>query len=227
MKLTKIMTKRILPKLKKKEKKIQMILQTSLLLAILILLVLLICKAKRFHLIARHAEEDFAIILPEPMVGLCNATCMPNKAYPCIYSAFYPVPFTRDGTWRWDCPFKDGPGTEIGVGKIIGLPQIFTNYDQSWNATWYGGNEIVSDPNRRIHCACYYVGGKGAGNSWLFHSFQIKIVKNGQNDSIEMACGNFTGCPKTIEDALEQLDSRPYIEKYFGCKHSSCLDNKS
>ena len=205
-------------KAKGKEKKTQIILQTSLLLVISILLVLLICEAEKWHLIKRQAEEEFAIVLPQPMVGLCNATCIPNKAYPCIYSSFYPVSFTKDGTWRWDCPFIEGPGTEIGVGKIIGLPQIFSNYDQSWNATWYGGNKIISDPYKRIHCACYYVGGKGVGNSWLFQSFQIKIVKNGRNDSIEKACGNFTGCPKTIEDALEQLDAKPYIEKYFGCK---------
>ena len=52
----------------------------------------------------------------------------------------------------------------------------------------------------------------------MFHSFQIKIIRNGKNQSIEEACGSFTGCPKTKEKAFAQLLIDPYIEKYSECK---------
>ena len=67
---------------------------------------------------------------------------VPNGAYPCIYSNFYPVSFTKDGKWRWDCPFVDNSGVEVGVGKIIGMPQILQNTNKDWKANWYGGNKI-------------------------------------------------------------------------------------
>ena len=75
------------------------------------------------------------------------------------------------------------------------------------------------DPNKRIHCACYYLGGKNDEKAWLFNSFQIKIINDAKNESIDSACGKFTGCPETISDAFEQLDADPYIEQYFGCRH--------
>ena len=98
--------------------------------------------------------------LPKPMIGLCNGTCVPNKAYPCIYSKFYPVSFTKDGKWRWDSPFVNKSGVEVVVGKIIGMPDIKLHTEDSWKVTWYGGNQIISDPKKRIHCACYHVAGK-------------------------------------------------------------------
>ena len=156
--------------------------------------------------------------LPKPMIGLCNGTCVPNKAYPCIYSKFYPVSFTRDGKWRWDSPFFNESSVEVGIGKIIGMPEIQLDTDDGWKVTWYGGNQIISDPNKRMHCACYHTTGKAHEDSWMFHSFQIKIIRNGKNQSIEEACGSFTGCPKTIQKAFSQLLVDPYIEKYLGCK---------
>ena len=183
-----------------------------------LLFLLLIYESQALTLKQTEAQNNPKFVLPEQMVGLCNSTCVPNKAYPCIYSSFYPVSFTKDGKWRWDCPFVDKNGFEVGVGKIIGMPQIQQSTNNYWKATWYGGNKILSDPNERAHCACYYVGGRHDEKSWLFHSFQIKAIKVAKNESIENICGNFTGSPETIKDALDELDADPYIEKYFGCK---------
>ena len=155
--------------------------------------------------------------LPKSMIGLCNGTCVPNKAYPCIYSKFYPVSFTKDGKWRWDSPYVNKSGVEVGVGKIIGMPDIKLHTEDGWKVTWYGGNQIISDTKKRIHCACYHVAGKAKETSWMFHSFQIKIIRDGKNQSIDQACGSFTGCPKTKEKAFAQLVVDPYIEKYLGC----------
>ena len=203
---------------KDKSRNLKTLFQLSSLFFATLLFLLLIYKSQ--HLILRQTNTISSpkFVLPEPMVGLCNGTCVPNKAYPCIYSSFYPVSFTKDGKWRWNCPFVNKAGFEVGIGKIIGMPQILQSTNNYWKATWYGGNKILSDPNERAHCACYYVGGKEDEKSWLFHSFQIKAIKVAKNESIENICGNFTGCPETIEDAFEQLEADPYIEKYFGCK---------
>ena len=209
---------------KKKGRKCQVLFHICYLLVVTILFMLLIFQADGLILKEQNSNEKLPYVIPDPMVGLCNGTCVPNKAYPCIYSTYYPVSFTRDGHWRWDCPFVNKSGVETGVGKIIGMPKIKVNADSSWKATWYGGNQIISDPNKRIHCACYHVGGKGDGPDWLFHSFQIKIIPNGRNKSIEKACGSFTGCPETIPGAFEELDADPYIEQYFGCKKPSSQD---
>ena len=136
--------------------------------------------------VEQQSKRSSPFVLPEAMVGLCNGTCVPNKAYPCIYSAFYPVSFTKDGTWRWDCPFIDNSSVEVGVGKIIGMPKIFSDINGSWKATWYGGNKILSDPNKRIHCACYHLGGRNDEKSWLFNSFQIKIINDGKNELLNV-----------------------------------------
>ena len=203
-----------------KYKKNKIFFQILSILVATLLVLLLIYQVQKMVLNETILETKPHFVLPEPMVGLCNGTCVPNEAYPCIYSTFYPVSFTHDGRWRWDCPFVDKPGVEIGVGNVIGMPSIFQDTNNNWNVTWYGGNNIISDPKERIHCACYYLGGKFTERSWLFYSFQIKIIKSARNESIEGACGDFTGCPETIEDALEQLDSDPYIEQYFGCEHN-------
>ena len=206
---------------KDRSRNLKIFFQSSSLFLATLLFILLIYKSQALVLKEIKTENSPKFVLPEPMVGLCNGTCVPNKAYPCIYSDFYPVSFTKDGKWRWDCPFVDkSKGVEVGVGKIIGMPQILQNTNKDWKATWYGGNKILSDPNERVHCACYYVGGKVDEKSWLFQSFQIKIINIAKNESIENICGSFTGCPETIEDAYEQLDADPYIEKYFGCKHN-------
>ena len=162
--------------------------------------------------------------LPAAMVGRCNGNCVPNKAYPCTYSTFYPVSFTKDGKWRWDCPFNNQSTVEVGVGKIIGMPNINFNTGNGWKATWYSGNQIISDPNKRIHCACYHVGGKRSEPSWMFHSFQIKIIHDGKNQSIDTACGSFTWCPETIHNDFKQVVVNPYIEKYLGCKAGTSKD---
>ena len=213
--------KNYLSKGKDKNRNIKIFFQSSTLFFATLLFLLLIYKSQALILKETKTENKPTFVLPEPMVGLCNGTCVPNKAYPCIYSNFYPVSFTKDGKWRWDCPFVGKDGVEVGVGKIIGMPQILqSTTSNDWKATWYGGNKIISDPNERAHCACYYVGGKQDEKTWLFHSFQIKIIKVAKNESIENICGNFTGCPETIEDAYKQLNADPYIEKYFECKHN-------
>ena len=205
-------------KTKNQNRILRIFFQSSSLFFATLLFLLLIYKSQALILKGTKTENHPKFVLPEPMIGLCNGSCVPNGAYPCIYSNFYPVSFTKDGKWRWDCPFVDNSGVEFGVGKIIGMPQILQNTNKDWKANWYGGNKILSDPNERVHCACYYVGGKVDEKSWLFHSFQIKIINIAKNESIENICGSFTGCPKSIEDAFEQLDADPYIEKYFGCK---------
>ena len=183
------------------------------------LLLIIILEADGLILKEYPDNEIPSYELPKPMIGLCNGTCVPNKAYPCIYSKFYPVSFTKDGKWRWDSPFVNKSGVEVGVGKIIGMPDIKLDTEDGWKVTWYGGNQIISDPKKRIHCACYHVAGKVNEPSWMFHSFQIKIIRNGKNQSIEQACGSFTGCPKTKEKDLAQLLVDPYIERYSECKH--------
>ena len=212
--------KNYLSKNKDKSRNLTILFQLLSLFFATLLFLLLIYKSQPLILEQTGTKNNPKFVLPGPMVGLCNGTCVPNKAYPCIYSSFYPVSFTKDGKWRWDCPFVDKAGLEVGVGKIIGMPQILQSTNNDWKATWYGGNKILSDPNERAHCACYYVGGKKDEKSWLFYSFQIKIIKEAKDESIENICGNFTGCPETIEDAFEQLDVDPYIEKYMGCKHN-------
>ena len=212
--------KNYLSKNKDQSRNLRIIFQLLSLLFATLLFLLLMYKSQPLILKQTKTNNNPKFVLPGPMVGLCNATCVPNKAYPCIYSSFYPVSFTKDGKWRWDCPFVDKAGLEVGVGKIIGMSHILQSTNNDWKATWYGGNKILSDPNERAHCGCYYVGGKKDVKSWLFYSFQIKMIKVGKDESIENICGNFTGCPETIEDAFEQLEVDPYIEKYFGCKHN-------
>ena len=187
-------------------------------LVITSLLLIIILKADGLLLKEYSINDIPSYELPKPMIGLCNGTCVPNKAYPCIYSEFYPVLFTKDGRWRWDSPFVNKSVVEVGVGKIIGMPEIKLHTEDGWKVTWYGGNQIISDPKKRIHCSCYHVAGKLNETSWMFHSFQIKIIRNGKNQSIEEVCGSFTGCPKTKEKAFAQLLVDPYIEKYSECK---------
>ena len=88
------------------------------LLVITSLFLTIILKADGLLLKEYPFNEVPSYDLPKPMIGLCNGTCVPNKAYPCIYSEFYPVLFTKDGKWRWDSPFVHKSGVEVGVGKI-------------------------------------------------------------------------------------------------------------
>ena len=128
-----------------KSRKTRIIFQLGIVLLATLLFLILIIKTDMLMSKVQQSKRKSPFVLPEAMVGLCNGTCVPNKAYPCIYSTFYPVSFTKDGTWRWDCPFINNSSVEIGEGKIIGTPKIYSDIDGSWRATWYGGNKILSD----------------------------------------------------------------------------------
>ena len=170
------------------------------------------------YFIGQNVVNRHKFTPPRAMVGHCNGTCVPNEAYPCIFASFYPVTFTKDGQWRWDCPFLDGSGIEVGMARMLTPPQEEIHWNGSWRARWYGGNQIQSDPNKRVHCGCYYVGGEGDGKPWIFKSFETKFVKIAKDKSIEDICGAFNGCPKTEEEAYSAIGSSPWIEKFFDCK---------
>ena len=123
--------KNYLSKNKDRGRNLKIFFQSSSLFLASLLFLLLIYKSQALILKETKKENSPKFVLPEPMVGLCNGTCVPNKAYPCIYSDFYPVSFTKDGKWRWDCPFVDKDGVEVGVGKIIGMPQILQSTIQT------------------------------------------------------------------------------------------------
>lgn len=203
---------------KLKQNRPQVLIPSCILFSLSLLLFMLFALNTKSNTLYDDEEKKFELLAPRPMIGHCNGTCVPNQAYPCIFSSFYPVTFTEDGKWRWDCPFLDGSRTEVGMARMLSQPHEKVYPNGSWSARWYGGNQIQSDPNKRVHCACYYVGGEGEGKSWIFKSFETKIVKYAENESIESVCKSFTGCPKTEKDAYHVIGSSPWIEKFFDCK---------
>ena len=151
---------------------------------------------------------------PFPIVGQCNASCTPNDAFPCIYTPFYPVTFTKDGYWFWDAPFENGSGSEVGVGLILYDPSTDYHINGTWEAKWYGGNRIESDPKKTTHCACYYLIGKGPKDKWVIHNYPVKDVEDAVDKSIEDICGHFSECPRTEIEA-EKIYGGPWIETYY------------
>lgn len=161
---------------------------------------------------------------PYPMVGLCNGSCTPNGAFPCVYTPYYPVSFTDDGHWSWNAPFEDNSkDNEIGVGLMLGRP--YTQYhlsdpDPWWSSMWYGGNQIVSDPQKTIHCGCYYLYGHEREDSWVFHNYLSKERKGVFDKSVEEVCGTTLSCPFEEEEA-RAIYGDPFIETYYGwCEYN-------
>ena len=175
-----------------------------------------------FVFVDAAANESTGVLLafltPAPMVGTCNASCTTNKAFPCVYTPFYPVWFTKDGKYSWRAPYANGTGAEVGQGMILSEVSEKRWRNGTWTARWYGGNSYEPDLLRVTHCACYYLVGTGLGKPFLLHNYRVKEALNTSHLPVEDVCDLYhVDCPENTASARSRFGS-PWVESYMGCQ---------
>jgi len=178
----------------------------------------------RASLLVMAVPSAAAFRPPEEILGNCAAMCVYEKGsgYPCPYTPTYPVRFFSDGDFDWRAPYRDGSYVEVGKGKILSTVHETVQADGSWEAQWFGGNQLLAPAllNHVTHCACYYAKGTGMGTYWYLSNYGVAAVPNSTHLTVESVCmpylANMKHCPASNASAFATFPP-PWIEAYKGC----------
>jgi len=151
---------------------------------------------------------------PPLLLGECSTAWTSSWAK---YRMPYLVSFGAGGRYRWWAPYRVGPATEVGRGRILSQPVRTEHADGSWEAHWFASNSFVPSPDNSTNCCCEYVGGKGPGHPRVLADYCVASVPNSGDKPHEETCAPFIRtCPASNATALQEM-GMPFIEVYTEC----------
>lgn len=152
---------------------------------------------------------------PHWLVGNCSTVWTSVPGY---YRLPYDVQFEELGRWKWNSPFLNKDGAEIGAGMFLSDPII-----QDWgNGSWAASARDASrySPGGITTCCCMYVGAHGRGAPIVLSEYCAANVKGKHAESMADVCTEdapvVKPCPAD-NATLRQVFGDPFIEVYSSC----------